>query len=299
MSAVLDPEIAAFVRTCAGFEAGSDDPDALRAAYRRACAHFATPRPAGMTVADERLGGIRVRRYRPRDGVVGRLLFLHGGGWVVGDLDSHDPVVADLAAGAGVEAVAVDYRLAPEHRWPAAVEDGWAALAAYAAEPGPPPVVAGDSAGGNLAAVLAVLARDRDVRLAGQVLIYPALYADMSLPSRIEQAEAPMLSAADMQHYGRVYLGRAPTAADLADPRLVPARAELRGVAPAFLTAAELDPLRDDVPSYAAALRAAGVPATAIVEPGLVHAWLRARTVSRRAAAAFARVVAAIRGFST
>lgn len=86
--------------------------------------------------------------------------------------------------------------------------------------------------------------------------------------------------------------------ADLADPRLVPARADLHGVAPAFLSAAELDPLRDAVPCYAAALRAAGVPATAIVEPGLVHAWLRARTVSSRAAAAFAWVVSAIRGFA-
>jgi acetyl esterase len=299
MTAPLDPEIAAFVEACAAFEAESDAPDAARTAYRRACAHFATPRPAGMTVRDERLGGIRVRRYRPRAGAAGRLLFLHGGGWVVGDLDSHDPVVADLAEQAGVEALAVDYRLAPEHPWPAAVEDGWAALAAYAAEPGPPPVVAGDSAGGNLAAVLAALARDRGVALAGQVLIYPAIYADMSLPSRREQAQAPMLSAADMLHYGRLYLGREPTAADLADPRLVPARADLRGVAPAFLTAAELDPLRDDAPHYAAALRDAGVPATAIVEPGLVHAWLRARAVSSRAAAAFARVVAAIRGFVT
>ena len=298
MSTPLDPEIAAFVQACAGFEAESAAPDAVRAAYRRACAHFATPRPAGMTVRDEHRGGVRVRRYRPGAGAVGRLLFLHGGGWVVGDLDSHDPVVADLAERAGVEALAVDYRLAPEHPWPAAVEDAWAALAAYAAEPGPPPVVAGDSAGGNLAAVIAVLARDRGVALAGQVLIYPAIFADMSLPSRREQAEAPMLTAAEMRHYGRVYLGREPTAADLADPRLVPARADLRGLAPAFLTAAEIDPLRDDVPCYAAALRAAGVPVTAIVEPGLVHAWLRARTVSGRAAAAFARVVAAIRGFA-
>ncbi|WP_051329200.1 alpha/beta hydrolase [Geminicoccus roseus] len=274
-----------------------------RAGYRRACRHFAAPHPAGLTTEDRTIAGVACRIYRPaRTGGAG-ILWFHGGGWTVGDLDTHDSVVADLADGAGAVAIAVDYRLAPEHPFPAAFDDALAVFRAVRASPPAAAIdpgrilVAGDSAGGNLAAAVAQNCRDRgEPGPHGQLLVYPALSGDEALPSRRLMADAPGLSSADMRHFLEVYLGRPPVPADLADARLFPAgAADLRGLPPTFLTAAEYDPLASDVTAHAAGLRAAGVTVEAIVEAGLPHAWLRARHHARPAAAAFARLVDAAR----
>ena len=131
-----------------------------RAFYDRYCAHFRKARPAGVSAEDGRYGGLPCRHYRPKGAANAPLMvYLHGGGFVLGGLDSHDDVCAELCDGAGIEVIAVDYRLAPEHPFPAAFEDGWAVLTAVARTHANI-IIGGDSAGGNLAAALALKARD-------------------------------------------------------------------------------------------------------------------------------------------
>jgi acetyl esterase/lipase len=228
-------------------------------------------------------GPIPVRIYRPPTGSAatpGVVVFIHGGGWSVGDLDSYDGVARSHAAGAGAVVVSVDYRLAPEHPYPAAVEDAWAATqwaAEHAGELGADPdrlAVAGDSAGGNLAAVVAQLARDAGgppIRF--QLLWYPSTTFDVSLPSFTENADAPVLDMTAVKGFSRWYVGDV----DLSDPpaTLVPARAaDLSGLPPAYIAVAGHDPLRDDGARYAELLTAAGVPAELHVAKTLVHGYL-------------------------
>ena len=259
-----------------------------RAFYDRYCAHFRKPRPEGVTAEDVAFGGVPCRHYRRRDGAAAPVLvYLHGGGFVVGGLDSHDDVCAELCAGAHIEVVAVDYRLAPEHPFPAAFEDGWAVLQAVAAAR-PEVILGGDSAGGNLAAALALKARDAGgPALRGQVLIYPGLGGDMGRGSYVSQASAPGLSTADVRYYRDVYRGGG---SKFAEPLRETDYARLP---PAFLVAAALDPLHDDCHDYAARLTAAGVPALVRDEPLLVHAFLRARNMSEPARASFDAITAA------
>jgi acetyl esterase len=277
--------------------------DELREGYRRQCRHFAAPHPPGLATEDRRIGGVPCRIYRPASASGACILWFHGGGWVVGDLDTHDSVVADLADAAGAIAIAVDYRLAPEHPFPAAFDDALAVFEALpqssAALPIDPRriVVAGDSAGGNLAAAVAQTRRDKALPgPTGQLLVYPALCSDPELPSRITMADSPGLSSTDMLHFLELYLGRPATGADQADARLFPGDArDLAGLPPTFMTAAEYDPLASDVTVHAARLRQAGVCVEAIVETGMPHAWLRARHHARPAAAAFGRLADAAR----
>lgn len=260
---------------------------AMRAAYEasRKAAHRG--RPAGLRVEDVTLAGCPARRYHA--GTRGRVLFFHGGGYVLGSLDSHDDACAPLAVGAQCEVIALDYRLAPEHPFPAAYED---ALAAAMALNGPF-VLAGDSAGGTLAAGVALALRETG-NVVGQVLIYPALGgAALDLPSYREKADARLLTTNDMRWYAEQW-GAPPD-----DPRAAPLLAEdVRGVAPCIAFAAAEDPLRDDAVAWVARLRAAGISAQAHIEEGLPHGYLFARHDSAMAAAAFTRVVEAISGFA-
>ena len=259
-----------------------------RAFYDRYCAHFRKPRPAGVATEDLRYANVPCRHYRPK-GAAGAplMVYLHGGGFVLGGLDSHDDVCAELCDGARIEVVAVAYRLAPEHPFPAAFEDCWAALKAIAST-NAEIIVGGDSAGGNLAAALALKARDEEApRLKGQVLIYPGLGGDMTAGSYVTQATAPGLSTADVQFYRDTYKGGG---AKFAEPLR---ETNYRGLPPAFLVAAALDPLHDDCFAYAARLAAAGVPAMVRDEPLLVHAFLRARNMSLPARASFDAITAA------
>jgi acetyl esterase len=260
--------------------------------YDRYCAHFRMPRPPGVAAADFAVGQVPCRRYH-LNGTANPpvLLYLHGGGFVLGGLESHDDVCAEICAGAAVDVVGIHYRLAPEHPFPAAFEDAFAVLAALARSD-PRLVVAGDSAGGNLAAALSLRARDEGhPQIKGQVLIYPGLGGDMGKGSYVTQAEAPGLSTADVQYYHDVYRGSGRYGAPLRETNYA-------GLPPAFLTAAGLDPLHDDAVDYAARLRAAGVPAQVRDEPLLVHAYLRARHMSEPARASFAAIVAAVRSLA-
>lgn len=276
-----------------------------RAFYDSLCRHFRKPRPAGVAVEDRHAAGpVPVRVYRPAgSGDRPAMLYLHGGGYVVGGLDSHDDICAEIAVGAGVDVVAVDYRLAPEHPFPAAFEDGWAALEALArGDLGLDPtrlVVAGDSAGGNLTAGLCLSARDRGTpAIGGQILIYPGLGGDRTRGSYVQHASAPGLTTADTQYYKTVYVGP-PDHPNHASKFAYPLReTDYAGLPPAFLVAAEWDPLRDDCYDYAARLEAAGVAARVRHEPLLVHAFLRARNMSPAAAASFRAIVSAARSLA-
>lgn len=261
-----------------------------RIAFTELCRAFAGPHPEGLSVRDETVpgsdGDMAVRIYRPAGaGTTGGLVYFHGGGWVVGDLDSHDDHCAWMAAEAGVTVISVDYPLAPENPHPAAFEASDAAVrhvTAHAADFGIDPGrlgVGGDSAGAALAAAVALRARDGGRALALQLLIYPTLGCDHSLPSFAENADAPGLTTADMAKYLRLYTGREPD--EIADIRAAPLLAnDLAGMPPAFIAACELDPLRDEARAWHAKLGQAGVPSRYYLGKGLVHGCMRARRMS-------------------
>ncbi len=241
------------------------------------------PAPEIGEVKDLRADRITVRLYRP-EGVSGStalpaLIFFHGGGWVIGDLETHDVLCRQLTAGAGISVVNVDYRLAPEHKFPAALDDAWAAtrwVAAHAADLGVDPArlaVGGDSAGGNLAAVVALLARDHGgPSLALQVLTYPVTDVAAESPSYDEFADGFMLTRESMRWFIAHYL---PDRHDAHDWRLSPLRApSLAGVAPALVVTAGFDPLRDEGEAYARRLRDAGVRVDTICYGGMIHGFV-------------------------
>ena len=260
--------------------------------------------PAAMAaVADQLIPGpageLPVRVYTPEGAPPFPIVvFFHGGGWVVGTLDTYDPLCRALAAATPAVVVSVDYRLAPEHRWPAAAEDAYAATlwashnAAALGGAQHRLAVAGDSAGGNLAAVVALGARDRGgPAIAFQLLVYPALDAAGDTASWRDHAEGFHLTAAGMRWYWDHYLG----GADGRAPDASPLRAAfLGGLPPALVIVAEHDVLRDEGEAYAARLAAAGVAATATRYPGMVHGFFRWRAVTATADTALAEAAAAV-----
>lgn len=293
-----EPGILAFLKRCEEFYPADavDAPiEQQRQWYDALCAQFDAPAPIGMAKNDSLvLGRIPIRRYRPAKVVLETLLFyIHGGGFVVGSLSSHDAICAEIAEAAGAQLVSIDYRLAPEHVWPAAFEDGWDVLVHLLKERRPV-VVIGDSAGGNLTAGITLKARDERLDgIVGQALIYPGLGGDLSAGSYVEMAEAPGLSTADVLYYRDVY--KAPAANPYALPL---ANADFSGLPPTFITAAHFDPLRDDARHYAARLAQAGVEVWFREEPQMIHAWLRARNMSEGARAGFAALCQAVADFA-
>lgn len=261
-----------------------------RAVYDRMCAAFAKARPAGVTARDQAIAGVPCRVYAGAGPA--QVVYLHGGGFVLGGLDSHDDACAGIAAATGLQLVSVDYRLAPEHPHPAALHDTCAVIAALRASG--PVVLAGDSAGGNLAAAAAHALRDQGIL--GQVLIYPLLGGDRSRGSYVTQSAAPMLTTADVAFYDRIRHGDGPQTDDASTAPLCDT--DFTGLPMTLALGAECDPLADDAPDYAARIRAAGGLAHAEVEPGLVHGHLRARHDVPRAAASFAKVTAAVAAFA-
>ncbi len=259
------------------------------------------------TVGHRDLTDIPVRIYWPPVAEHTNLpviVFYHGGGFALGDLDTHDPVARAHAVGTEAIVVSVDYRLAPEHPFPAGLNDCWAALqwvAEHAAELGGDPnriAVAGDSAGANLAAVMTHLARDNaGPTLAFQLLWYPVIAADLSLPSYSENADAPILDRDVIDAFLTWYL----PGIDISDPKalpttLAPSNAkDFSGLPPAYIGSAEHDPLRDDAALYAALLNAAGVPAVLSNEPTLVHGYVSFALVIPVAAEATNRGLAALK----
>jgi len=305
----LDPELAALLGFLA--EAGhppmsEQTPAEARAGFRALAVDLRDPSllPALESVQDVTVpggdGDRPARVYRPRTGDLPTIVFFHGGGWVIGDLDTHDLTCRTLARDADAVVVSVDYRLAPEHPFPAAVDDAEAAarwVAEHAADPasglgGTAAVaVAGDSAGGNLAAIVAQTFRDEGRPLAAQLLLYPATDLVTEHGSLVENAEGYFLDAPTIAWFFEQYVG----AADPSDPRLSPALGDLTGLAPAVVAVAQFDPLRDAGTAYAQDLEAAGVRVDLHSFPGLIHGFVDMGRFSRAAQAAVERTFAALR----
>jgi acetyl esterase len=244
-------------------------------------------------------GDLDARAYTPRGLVAPSpgVVFLHGGGWVLGNLATHDSFCRRAAAHGQLRVVAVNYRLAPEHPFPAAAEDAVAAfrsIAARAGELGLDPArlaVAGDSAGGNLSAVVGLATRGDAVRPALQVLLYAALDATRSLASHTKLREGFYLSHEAVDWYYRHYMGRA----DPRDPRLSPLHAEdLRGAPPALVAIASFDPLVDEQERYVERLREAGVNVDRRLYPGLIHGFVLMTGLSPAARRATLEVIGAV-----
>lgn len=270
----LHPELALLLalrklRPAPSLAAGA--PSDARRRFRRELLQHAGPRVEVGAVRDHELDvgrPLKVRHYAPRSKGSAReplLVFLHGGGFALGDLDTHDPVCRMLARHAGVHVLAVEYRLAPEHPFPAAFEDARAALRwarEHAESLGADPsrlCVGGDSAGGNLSAAVAKVARDDDVELKAQLLLYPAIDRSVVRPSLELFAEGFFLSRHDVETFERWYIPRE----HRDDPRHAPFRGgPLASLPPALVVTAGFDPLRDEGEAYAAAMRDAG---TAVV----------------------------------
>ena len=287
MPVVLDPDAAAVYK--AFLEANrppyeNGTPKQAREMYL--VARFATnPEPPELESAKPLAipaphGSIPARIYTPKtlrnkDGLAPCLVFLHGGGFVIGNIDSHDVVCRKLAHEGELIVISVDYRLAPEHKFPAAVEDAITAtkwVAANARELGVDAgriMVGGDSAGGNLAAVTAIALRDGGPKLAGQVLIYPSTDFAMNHPSHSEPETSILLTHSVIKWFINHYMGDA----DRDDWRASPARAKLEGLPPAYVLVAGADPLRDEGNEYAEQLKQAGVPVTYRYFPGQFHGF--------------------------
>jgi acetyl esterase len=281
----ISPQLAAFVEKTEFFTGDDASLTGLRQSYDRMCQAFTPPKPQGMHLADFTLAGVGVRSYlpptlQPADGWP-CLLYIHGGGWVVGGLDSHDFICFELASRLNVLVIAIDYRLAPEYPFPAAYEDCRAVWRAIQAGEGLPSVnlqrlvVMGDSAGGNLAAALCLGLRDDGQPLPRtQVLVYPGLGGPADLPSRSDCRDAPLLSTADADYYLALYLRGAGQPSPYAMPLLAK---DYSGLPSALIAVAQFDPLRDDGMLYAERLQAAGVATRLYPGKGLVHGCLRAR----------------------
>jgi acetyl esterase len=278
-------------------------PEARRRRRRLSAVYAGKPTPVG-AVRDLELGSaLRARHYAPAEpgGPHPLLVYYHGGGFTYGDLETHDGVCRILCRHAGAHVLAIDYRLAPEHPFPAAVEDARTALRwAYdnAAALGADPQrvgVGGDSAGGNLAAVVSQLAsRDGGPAPALQLLIYPATDFSRRRRSRELFGEGFLLTNSEMDWFETNYLGAERTHAR--DPRASPLLAEdLSGLAPAYVVTAAFDPLRDEGEEYAEALRAAGTPVTVRRFPGFIHAFIAGAGVSRNAREALIEIAGATR----
>jgi acetyl esterase len=313
MPVVLDPDAAAVYR--AFQEAGRPAYETLTAAEARAYyaqARFATnPEPPELARVEALAipaphGAIPARLYVPKqprrhDGLSPALVFFHGGGWVVGDLDSHDVVCRQLAVEGALIVISVNYRLAPEHKFPAAIEDAIAAttwVAANARELGIDASrlsIGGDSAGGNLTAVVALAARDGNgPAIAGQVLIYPATDFAMTHGSHSEPETSVLLTHSVIRWFRDHYLNGA---ADIHDWRASPARAQdLAGLPPAYVLTAGADPLRDEGDEYAERLRQAGVPVTTKHYPGQFHGFFTMGKLLREATAAVSEIGAWLKG---
>jgi acetyl esterase len=291
MTTPLDPVIADIIPKLPLRDPDTMTPQSARDALRAlAAARAAVPPPPVESVSDIEVKGaagpLAARVYRISDAKSPTVVFFHGGGWVAGDLETHDRQARLLAIETGAVVVSVDYRRPPEIRFPGAFEDAFAAtrdVIARIAEFGGDTArvgVAGDSAGGNLAAAVAIACRNAGIDLAAQLLVYPVIdvagnFADAKenarFPSRAENADGYFLTRSAMQWFAGHYLGDPKQGTDW---RVSPLRAtNLAGLAPAVVCTAWFDPLRDEGKAYADALRAAGVATTYHHGAGLIHGY--------------------------
>ena len=287
----MDPFMAALVRFARRMQRSAQGGLAdLRRRYEQGPAVTGLRREASVRVAAIEAGGRPARWYEPAGPAAASMLFFHGGGFILGSLDTHDPLCRRVAARAGIRVVSVDYRLAPEHPFPAAHEDAAAAWRWAQQDLGGTLIVGGDSAGANLAAAVAL---DGGPRL--QVLLYPVvdmLHQDGRYPSIDTFAEGFLLTADGLRECARLLI---PPGQDAGDLRLSPIRGELGQASPALIVTAGFDPLRDQGSAYATALREAGRRATVVEEAALVHGFADFAGVVPEAERAVNRMADAIR----
>lgn len=250
-------------------------------------------------------GAIPARIYTPKtlrkaNGLAPCLVFFHGGGWVIGDLDTHEVVCQKIAHEAELIVISIDYRLAPEHKYPAAADDAIIATRWIAANAGQLGIdagqllVGGDSAGGNLAAVVTLAAREDGPKLAGQVLVYPATDFAMKHPSHSEPETSILLTHSVIKWFCNHYLN---SAADIDHWKASPARAAtLKGLPPAYVLTAGADPLRDEGAEYAERLKDAGVPVTYKHFPGQFHGFFTMGKLLNQANVAVSDIAAWLKG---
>jgi acetyl esterase len=303
----LDPQVQAFLDLLSA--AGGAPPHELPLDEARrqmeASVMALGPPPEIASVEDRRIPGpegeipIRIFRNNPTGPAPG-VVYFHGGGWVLGSINTHDKLCRELAKEAGAVVVSVDYRRAPEHMYPAAAEDAYAAtcwVAEHAKELGMDPdrlSVAGDSAGGNLAAAACLMIRDRGGRPPSlQVLVYPITDFNLDTPSYLENAEGYYLTRDSMAWFWRQYLS---DPADGEKPYASPLRAaDLSSLPPALVLTARYDPLRDEGRAYAERLSQAGVAVDLVEYDGLIHGFLRRTDAFDKAKDALRRIAKAIK----
>jgi len=296
---LIDAETWAFIRETESWY----PPDAIgltiegqRDVYNKMCRAFHAGHPPGVVATDGLIATdgpkIPTRTYQTAHPASAQVAYLHGGGFVVGGLDSHDDVCAEICARTQLSVTAIDYRLSPEHPFPDDFHDALAAVRHLAAM-GVPLILVGDSAGGNLCAAVAAALRGIPLAPIGQVLIYPGLGSPHKTQSATNHANAPMLTVQDMAFYTAIRAGN--NKAAQSNPSFSPLRVgDLTGLPPTIAITAECDPLSDDGKLYCNQIIAAGGRALHIEEPGLVHGYLRARHRVARAGASFDRIVTAI-----
>jgi len=271
-------------------------PAQLRERYREQVISFNGPIDRSVTTRDLNLTGrdgnnIRLRQFTPpaTSGLLPTCLFIHGGGWVVGDLDTHAGICADIAMHTNGHVIAIDYRLSPESNFPDALHDCIDALTYITRHADELQInsermsLMGDSAGGNLCAALSMANRNADtnpIHIASQVLIYPCLGAQNNLPSFDENEDIPGLSRSDMDFYFQSYIGNTTMPNEFAAPLTA---SDFSGLPNTYISVAEFDPLRDDGLEYAKKLNSAGTPAVVRREKGLGHSWLWVRSKSNAA----------------
>ena len=286
----IDKETWAFIEKTKSFysdELLSYSIEQQRLEYNQMCRAFDTHRQYELIIKTEEWDTIPVRIYEPQNSM-GTLIYFHGGGFVVGDLDSHHDVCANLAEKSQLRVVSVAYSLAPEHKHPAQFNDAYHAVKIASNTYPEPLIVAGDSAGGNLAACVCHSLRSTDINLSGQVLIYPSLGTNMDSKSFIIHSNAPLLSTKDMLYYKKI---RCENDVPEDDATFAPLNDEdFSNLPPTIVFTAACDPLVDDGEKYCKKITNSGGLAKWINEAGLVHGYLRARSEVARARNSFERI---------
>ena len=268
-------------------------PDKQREIYNQMCKAFSNGRPKGVVTKDQKIDGIPVRFYAAQASVdiedhASIIIYFHGGGYVVGNLESHDDVCADICCGTKLGVLAVDYRLAPEHKHPAMFEDAFTVIKYILKNYNFTVILCGDSAGGNLACSITHASRTLESiynRILGQVLIYPTLDSHPKKGSYIEHQFAPLLTRRDVCRFLKCRIGDK-TENVIANLNPLDEK-DFSNLPPTVVYTADFDPLRDDGANYCKALKDAGGKAVWINEIGLVHGFLRARHTTKKAKASF------------
>jgi acetyl esterase len=280
--------------------------DKQRVAWNALCAEFRAPRPANIEAVDLVANGVPCRVFKPKaSGSKAGVIYGHGGGWVLGGPETHDDMCAEMAADADCVVVLMDYRLAPEHPYPAQLEDSlkvWRWMRQHGATHGIDPqniIAAGDSAGGQMSVALAMTLRDLGLpQVQALLLVYPVLGANTNTASYERNAHAPCLSRDEMKFYLRSFLGPDDAPA-WRDEKAVPLLAQsLEGLPPCFITVAEHDPLHDDGVMFHEKLLAAGIQSALRREPALAHSYMRARHHSAPAMQGFRAITSALKAFA-